>query len=180
MASVIIENASQIINSSTTKSITSYNLSKLPFNSSDVRSFLAGDQESIYNESKGIDAFKENFDDEIFGSPLEFHSGENGLWNGLFVPPPPRPPFLEDILTEGVSACNLCSWALPTKKTFIFDGATEKIFEIGWPLTLFVVSILSAVLGAVIMVAIVKCRRKKPSSENVVNFRNANSLVVKI
>lgn len=52
------------------------------------------------------------WDDENFGSPLSFDASENGLWNGQFVPPPPRPPFLEEsVLSDGLTTCDMCSWA---------------------------------------------------------------------
>lgn len=39
----------------------------------------------------------------------------DSLWAviGNFVPPPPRPPFLpeESIATDGLTTCDLCSWA---------------------------------------------------------------------
>lgn len=38
--------------------------------------------------------------------------GEGGLWSSAFVPPPPRPDFLdEDTMTDGVTTCDLCTWA---------------------------------------------------------------------
>lgn len=81
---------------------------------------------SSYSDS--IDNFVD-VDDDLFGSPMPFDASENGLWNGRFVPPPPRPPFLMDdpIISEGLSStCDLCSWAMPTKSTFIFEGTIGK------------------------------------------------------
>ncbi|XP_017017909.1 uncharacterized protein [Drosophila kikkawai] len=105
-------------------------------------------------------------DDDLFGSPMAFDGSENGLWNGRFVPPPPRPPFFVDepVLSDGLTTCDLCSWAMPTKSTFMFEGTIEKATELGWPLTLIIVSVLSALLGAIIMIAVVRCRRKKSSN----------------
>ncbi|KAH8297599.1 hypothetical protein KR054_004135 [Drosophila jambulina] len=105
-------------------------------------------------------------DDDLFGSPMAFDASENGLWNGRFVPPPPRPPFFVDepVLSDGLTTCDLCSWAMPTKSTFMFEGTIEKATELGWPLTLIIVSVLSALLGAIIMIAVVRCRRKKSSN----------------
>ncbi|XP_030385899.1 uncharacterized protein LOC115632787 [Scaptodrosophila lebanonensis] len=104
--------------------------------------------------------------DDLYGSPLAFDASEHGLWNGRFVPPPPRPPFFVDepVLTDGLTTCDLCSWAMPTKSTFIFEGTIEKATELGWPLTLIIVSVLSALFGAIIMIAVVRCRRKKSSN----------------
>ncbi|EDV96500.1 uncharacterized protein LOC6556789 [Drosophila grimshawi] len=105
-------------------------------------------------------------DDDLFGSPMAFDASEQGLWNGRFVPPPPRPPFFVDepVLSDGLTTCDLCSWAMPTKSTFMFEGTIEKANELGWPLTLIIVSVLSALLGAIIMIAVVRCRRKKSSN----------------
>lgn len=136
-------------------------------------------------------------DDDLFGSPMAFDASEQGLWNGRFVPPPPRPPFFVDepVLSDGLTTCDLCSWAMPTKSTFMFEGTigesalplshslsincqqyfltgyilacsalAEKATELGWPLTLIIVSVLSALLGAIIMIAVVRCRRKKSSN----------------
>ncbi|KAL7731739.1 hypothetical protein ACLKA6_018101 [Drosophila palustris] len=105
-------------------------------------------------------------DDDLFGSPMAFDASEQGLWNGRFVPPPPRPPFFVDepVLSDGLTTCDLCSWAMPTKSTFMFEGTIEKATELGWPLTLIIVSVLSALLGAIIMIAVVRCRRKKSSN----------------
>ncbi|KAL5291872.1 hypothetical protein ACFFRR_010947 [Megaselia abdita] len=135
---------------------------------------IGGGGSSYSSYSDSLDNFVD-LDDDLFGSPMPFDASENGLWNGRFVPPPPRPPFLMDdpIISEGLSStCDLCSWAMPTKSTFIFEGTIEKASELGWPLTLIIVSVLSAILGAILMVVIVRCRRKKSASS-----RNENSNV---
>uniref|UniRef100_T1GYV6 Uncharacterized protein n=1 Tax=Megaselia scalaris TaxID=36166 RepID=T1GYV6_MEGSC len=124
-----------------------------------------GSSSSTGNSDSNFSDSLDNFvdvDDDLFGSPMPFDASENGLWNGRFVPPPPRPPFLMDdpIISEGISStCDLCSWAMPTKSTFIFEGTIEKASELGWPLTLIIVSVLSAILGAILMVIVVRCRR---------------------
>lgn len=47
-----------------------------------------------------------------FGSPLSFDATDSGLFNGNFVPPPPRPPFLDESAQfDGVTTCGMCSWA---------------------------------------------------------------------
>lgn len=47
-----------------------------------------------------------------FGSPLSFDATESGLFNGNFVPPPPRPPFLDESAQfDGLTTCGMCSWA---------------------------------------------------------------------
>lgn len=48
-----------------------------------------------------------------FGSaPLSFDATDSGLFNGNFVPPPPRPPFLDESAQfDGLTTCGMCSWA---------------------------------------------------------------------
>jgi len=69
-------------------------------------------------------------DDDLFGSPMAFDASEQGLWNGRFVPPPPRPPFFVDepVLSDGLTTCDLCSWAMPTKSTFMFEGTIGECY----------------------------------------------------
>ncbi|XP_054734585.1 uncharacterized protein LOC129242050, partial [Anastrepha obliqua] len=130
-----------------------------------IENLVANSAEDL-NDFRDVsfDIFDDN--DDLFGSPLAFDASENGLWNGRFVPPPPRPPFFVDepVLSDGLTTCDLCSWAMPTKGTFIFEGTIEKASELGWPLTLIIVSVLSALLGAIVMVTVVRCRRKKPTN----------------
>lgn len=78
-------------------------------------------------------------DDDLFGSPMAFDASEQGLWNGRFVPPPPRPPFFVDepVLSDGLTTCDLCSWAMPTKSTFMFEGTIgESTLPLPLPLPL--------------------------------------------
>lgn len=42
---------------------------------------------------------------------------------------------------------------------FFSISLAEKASELGWPLTLIIVSVLSALLGAIVMVTVVRCRR---------------------
>ncbi|XP_072767182.1 uncharacterized protein [Anoplolepis gracilipes] len=93
----------------------------------------------------------------------------DSLWAviGNFVPPPPRPPFLpeESIATDGLTTCDLCSWAWRndrhsfSRKTV--DGTLEAPGELGWVLTLVIVSLVSAGIGAVVMMTLLHCRRIK-------------------
>lgn len=58
-------------------------------------------------------------------------SDVDSLWAviGSFVPPPPRPPYLpeEGIATDGLTTCDLCSWALRNDKhSFSLDGTLGK------------------------------------------------------
>lgn len=46
-----------------------------------------------------------------------------------FVPPPPRPPYLPDeaVPTDGLTTCDLCSWALRNDRySFSLDGTLGK------------------------------------------------------
>lgn len=62
-------------------------------------------------------------DDDNFGSPLAFDASEGGLFNGNFVPPPPRPAFLdESAQADGVTTCGMCSWATKTDYLMTANG----------------------------------------------------------
>lgn len=66
-------------------------------------------------------------EEDTFYSPLPFDNSEHGLWNGRFVPPPPRPPFLDDaVAADGLTTCDLCTWAWNDKNAFSLDGALGK------------------------------------------------------
>ncbi|XP_024888853.1 TSC22 domain family protein 1-like [Temnothorax curvispinosus] len=90
----------------------------------------------------------------------------DSLWAviGSFVPPPPRPPYLpeESIATDGLTTCDLCSWAWRNDRhSFSLDGTLEAPGELGWVLTLVIVSLVSAGIGAVVMMTLLHCRRIK-------------------
>ncbi|EDO64034.1 AGAP004878-PA [Anopheles gambiae str. PEST] len=91
---------------------------------------------------------------------------DQSYWNGKFVPPPPRPPFLEEsIAPDGLTTCDLCSWAWQDKGSLSLDGAIKEIFtssdtkEFNWTFALIVVSLTSAFLGAIIMIVFLRCKR---------------------
>lgn len=45
-------------------------------------------------------------------SPIPLDASEGGFFTGSFLPPPPRPLFLDDCATpDGVTTCDLCTWA---------------------------------------------------------------------
>lgn len=68
--------------------------------------------ESPINHSLGLDWLPNDVEDDHFFSQLIFDASENGLWNGRFVPPPPRPPFLDEaVSSDGLTSCDLCTWA---------------------------------------------------------------------
>lgn len=58
---------------------------------------------------------------------------------------------------------------------FLSFSLTEKATELGWPLTLIIVSVLSALFGAIIMIAVVRCRRKKSSNNRNGEYTWASS-----
>uniref|UniRef100_A0A336N2V1 CSON009262 protein n=1 Tax=Culicoides sonorensis TaxID=179676 RepID=A0A336N2V1_CULSO len=65
-------------------------------------------------------------EEDDFFSPMPFDASEGGLWNGRFVPPPPRPPFLENtVLSDGLTTCDLCSWAWHDKNSFSSLGESS-------------------------------------------------------
>ena len=58
-------------------------------------------------------------EDAIRSLPLD---GEGGLWSSSFIPPPPRPDFLDDHATpDGLTTCDLCTWAWREKGIFSLD-----------------------------------------------------------
>ncbi|XP_034480974.1 myb-like protein P [Drosophila innubila] len=165
-ASVSVSSTSASVSASTSSSSSSSASSLPTFSPPRIESLVASSAEQDLSSFGDVtfDIFDD--DDDLFGSPMAFDASEQGLWNGRFVPPPPRPPFFVDepVLSDGLTTCDLCSWAMPTKSTFMFEGTIEKATELGWPLTLIIVSVLSALLGAIIMIAVVRCRRKKSSN----------------
>uniref|UniRef100_A0A8D8PU83 Uncharacterized protein n=1 Tax=Cacopsylla melanoneura TaxID=428564 RepID=A0A8D8PU83_9HEMI len=83
------------------------------------------------------------------------------FWGKSFLPPPPRPHYLEDsdtenIVNDGLTTCDLCSWALGNPPPLIDVRGSGLL---SWTLTLVIVSIISAVIGAVVMVTVLHCRR---------------------
>ncbi|KAH8361352.1 hypothetical protein KR200_008850 [Drosophila serrata] len=103
---------------------------------------------------------------DTFDSPLAFDASENGLWNGHFVPPPPRPPFLdESVAADGLTTCDLCTWAWQ-RNAYSLDGSIDTAGELGWAFTLIIVSIISALIGAIVMVIVLRCRRIKSANAN--------------
>lgn len=52
---------------------------------------------------------------------------------------------------------------------------TENASDFGWPLTLIVVSLLSAILGAIIMVTVIKCKRSVRKQGNAVNHKKVKN-----
>ncbi|XP_023289664.1 E3 SUMO-protein ligase CBX4 isoform X2 [Orussus abietinus] len=92
----------------------------------------------------------------------------DSLWTviGSFVPPPPRPPYLPEdgVSTDGLTTCDLCSWAWRNDRHgFSLDGALAP-GELGWLLTLVIVSLVSAGIGAIVMVTLLHCRRLKSTT----------------
>ncbi|XP_050302074.1 uncharacterized protein LOC126740177 isoform X2 [Anthonomus grandis grandis] len=90
-----------------------------------------------------------------------FDFSETGFLS--FVPPPPRPMFLEDISPDGVTTCDMCSWAMKKSNALTLEGK-DAPGEVGWVLTLVIVSLTSALIGAVIMIIVLHCKRLKNSS----------------
>ncbi|KAF7265292.1 hypothetical protein GWI33_021282 [Rhynchophorus ferrugineus] len=100
--------------------------------------------------------------DEDFPSPQMFFESEGGFFS--FVPPPPRPVFLEDVTPDGVTTCDLCSWAWQGGSNAVTYDGREVGGELGWVLTLVIVSFISALIGAIVMIIVLHCKRLKNSS----------------
>ncbi|KAK6629475.1 hypothetical protein RUM43_003292 [Polyplax serrata] len=116
----------------------------------DLQVKMTSEARQISDEDWWIDAIEV---DTIQTMSLD---GEGGLWSSAFVPPPPRPDFLDDdIATDGVTTCDLCTWARHHPLGSELDGK-----ELSWVMTLIIVSLLSALIGAVVMITIIKCRNR--------------------
>lgn len=93
---------------------------------SGLDSQLAAPPEPIgagYNPELDDDWWSNAIEVDTFDSPLAFDASENGLWNGHFVPPPPRPPFLdESVAADGLTTCDLCTWAWQ-RNAYSLDGS---------------------------------------------------------
>lgn len=60
-------------------------------------------------------------EDAVLTLPLD--GTEGGLFSGNFVPPPPRPIFLDETATpDGLTTCDLCSWAWQNGNAFNLDA----------------------------------------------------------
>ncbi|KAF5303699.1 hypothetical protein FQR65_LT00843 [Abscondita terminalis] len=111
------------------------------------------------------------------GLPIPLDGSEGGLWSGNFVPPPPRPLFLEETISpDGLTTCDLCSWAWKNTKTFTLDSALGTPGKVEWVLTLVIVSLISAVVGAIVMVIALYCKRMKTAVSNDV----ANTIEINV
>lgn len=54
----------------------------------------------------------EDVEDEFASPAMRLDGSDGGLWSGAFVPPPPRPIFLDESVTpDGLTTCDLCTWA---------------------------------------------------------------------
>ncbi|XP_046669106.1 uncharacterized protein LOC124359953 [Homalodisca vitripennis] len=100
-------------------------------------------------------------EDTTWSLPLE---GEGGLWSSGFLPPPPRPPFLDEhIDSDGLTTCDLCTWArAPEPGSHSSYGSPSDLpGTLTWTISLVIVSLLSALLGAALMVTLMHCRRSQ-------------------
>lgn len=82
------------------------------------------DDEAFNRLTGDADWWLNAIESDSFDSPMPFDASESGLWNGRFVPPPPRPPFLdESIASDGLTTCDLCTWAWHDRNAFTPDGS---------------------------------------------------------
>lgn len=97
------------------------------YSSSDPSSSLSSDafDDDAFNQlTSDSDWWLNAIEEDSFDSPLPFDASEGGLWNGRFVPPPPRPPFLdENVASDGLTTCDLCTWAWHDRNAFSLDGS---------------------------------------------------------
>ncbi|XP_046390874.1 uncharacterized protein LOC124159243 [Ischnura elegans] len=113
-------------------------------------------------------AVEDTLSEEAAAFLLPEYGGD--LFVAPFPPPPPRPAFL-DIPDE--APCDLCGWAwqegndVEGDLLLFLDGTrangtalNDTPQEFGWVLALIIVSIVSAVIGAIIMVTVIQCRNR--------------------
>ncbi|XP_031631561.1 uncharacterized protein LOC116345920 isoform X2 [Contarinia nasturtii] len=128
---------------------------------------LASTTNAAVTSDDHLEWWSNAIEEDSFYSSLPFDASESGLWNGRFVPPPPRPPFWDDtVKQDGITTCDLCTWALQDRNAFSIDGTISAAGELGWTFTLIIVSIISALLGAIIMVIVLRCKRINSPNTN--------------
>ncbi|BES89614.1 Hypothetical protein NTJ_02421 [Nesidiocoris tenuis] len=89
---------------------------------------------------------------------LELDSDE-ASWARGFLPPPPRPAFLEhEIHSDGLTTCDLCSWA--TSSYHSSNNTAGDVDSLPWSVTLIIVSLFSAIVGATLMVTLRHCFKR--------------------
>ncbi|XP_070493418.1 uncharacterized protein [Chironomus tepperi] len=106
---------------------------------------------------------KKSFNERNFNM-LPFDSSSYGLFNGNFVPPPPRMPIdeIKDVISDGLTTCDLCDWAsMNNDKTFFsLEGHRESSKnDISWVVLLISVSVCSALFGAIVMILTLRLKR---------------------
>lgn len=85
-----------------------------------------------FNLALDAEFWSNAIEEDSFYSPLPFDASERGLWNGRFVPPPPRPPFWDDSITsDGLTTCDLCTWASHERNAYSLDGSISGKFSFG-------------------------------------------------
>ncbi|XP_045462414.1 uncharacterized protein LOC123672367 isoform X2 [Harmonia axyridis] len=87
---------------------------------------------------------------------------ESGLFSGVFVPPPPRPKFLDGtVKPDAFTKCDLCSWAWKKSKVLSTESSFDSRNQVEWMFSLVIVSIISASLGAIAVIIFIHCKRSK-------------------
>lgn len=82
-----------------------------------------------FNLALDAEFWSNAIEEDSFYSPLPFDASERGLWNGRFVPPPPRPPNWDDSITsDGLTTCDLCTWASHERNAYSLDGSISGKF----------------------------------------------------
>ncbi|XP_072382373.1 uncharacterized protein [Diabrotica undecimpunctata] len=98
-------------------------------------------------------------------SPLPLDASEGGFFSGNFVPPPPRPLFLDESATpDGLTTCDLCTWSFQHQGRGYSVDTSRESPELGWVLTLVIVSLISALIGAIVMIIVLHCKRLKTTA----------------
>lgn len=126
-----------------------------------------------------VNANSETESDKYQESYLALEDKEEFLYISQFPPPPPLPPILKNIQIDfdDLSSCNACTWArqnvdVITSKNYLVENSSF----LGWILTLVVVSLMSALVGAAIMIVVLRLRRRlKRAHLNGQSCQNASN-----
>lgn len=73
---------------------------------------------------------------------------ESGLFSGVFVPPPPRPKFLDGtVKPDAFTKCDLCSWAWKKSKVLSTESSFGNVFNFSIQIPFFLFQYLNTFLS---------------------------------
>ncbi|KAK2706160.1 uncharacterized protein LOC136030094 [Artemia franciscana] len=122
------------------------------------------EDDNWWNDADVIDLVEENGWEE----PMACDSFEFCEAFPSFVPPPPAPPFMSELVQEGLKLdnvddeerCIMCDW-INSNFTGSLLSNTEIPQQRAWISMLIIVALASAMIGAILMIFLLRCRRLK-------------------